>query len=88
MGSNSVNIGDRVTFFAFCNFPYGPLSLYQVSLNYLNTFRDMLWTKCDGWLDGRSEVATICFGEHRSRKCHVAYIRKMLQMKDKIIYIS
>ena len=33
--SNSVNTGDRVMVLAFCNFPYGPLSVYQVSLNYL-----------------------------------------------------
>ena len=36
--SNSVNTSDRVTTFAFCNFPYGPLSVYQVSLNYLQFF--------------------------------------------------
>ena len=28
MVSNSVNTGDRVMVFAFCNFPHGPLSVY------------------------------------------------------------
>ena len=37
-GSNSVNTGDRVMFLAFCNSPHGPLSVYQVSLNYLQYF--------------------------------------------------
>ena len=37
-GSNSVNTGDRVTVLAFCNAPHGPLSVYQVSLNYLQYF--------------------------------------------------
>ena len=35
-GSNSVNTGDRVMVLAFCNSPHGPLSVYQVSLNYLH----------------------------------------------------
>ena len=34
-GSNSVNTGDRVMVLAFCSFPYGPVSVCQVSLNYL-----------------------------------------------------
>ena len=34
-GSNSLNTGDRVMVLAFCNLPYGLLSVYQVSLNYL-----------------------------------------------------
>ena len=34
-GRNSVNTGDRIMIFAFCNFPHGPLSVYQVSLNSL-----------------------------------------------------
>ena len=34
-GSNSVNTGDRVMVLAFCNFSHGPLSVYQVSSNYL-----------------------------------------------------
>ena len=37
-GSNSINTGDRVMDLAFCNFPHGPLSVYQVSLNYLQNF--------------------------------------------------
>ena len=40
----SVNTGRRVIVLAFCNFPYVPLSMYQVSFNYLQYFRDMLWT--------------------------------------------
>ena len=36
--SNSVNTGDRVMVLAFCNSPHGPLSAYQVSLNYLQYF--------------------------------------------------
>ena len=35
---NSVNTGDRVMVLAFCNSPHGPLSVYQVSLNYLQYF--------------------------------------------------
>ena len=31
--SNSLNTGDRVMVLAFCNSPYGPLSVYQASLN-------------------------------------------------------
>ena len=38
MGSNSVNTGDMVMFFSFCNSPHGPLSVYQVSINYLKYF--------------------------------------------------
>ena len=30
-GSNSVNTRDRAMVLAFCNFLYGPLSVYQVS---------------------------------------------------------
>ena len=37
-GSNSVNIVDRVMVLALCNSPYGPLSVYQNSLNYLQYF--------------------------------------------------
>ena len=37
-GSNSINTGDRVMTLAFCNSPHGLLSLYQVSLNYLQHF--------------------------------------------------
>ena len=37
-GSNSVNTSDRVMVLAFCNFSYSPLSVYQVSLNYLQYF--------------------------------------------------
>ena len=43
-GSNSINTGDRVMVFAFCNSPHGPQSVLQVSLNYFQSFRDMLWT--------------------------------------------
>ena len=38
-GSNSVNTGDRVMNLEFCNFPHGPLSVDQVSLNYLKYFK-------------------------------------------------
>ena len=38
-GSNSVNTDDRVMVLAFCNFPHSPLSVYQVSLNYLQYFQ-------------------------------------------------
>ena len=34
-GSNSVITCDRVLVLAFCNFPYGTLSVYHVSFNYL-----------------------------------------------------
>ena len=37
-GNNSVNTGDRVMVLAFCNFPHSPLSVCQVSLNYLQYF--------------------------------------------------
>ena len=37
-GSDSVNTGDRVMVLAFCSSPDGPLSVYQVSLNYLQYF--------------------------------------------------
>ena len=37
-GSNSLNTGDRVMVLAFCSYPNGPLSVYQVSLNYLQYF--------------------------------------------------
>ena len=37
-GSNSVNTGNRVVVLAFCNSSHGPLSVYQVSLNYLQYF--------------------------------------------------
>ena len=37
-GSNSVNTVDRVMVLAFCNIPHGPLSVYQVSFNYLSNF--------------------------------------------------
>ena len=42
--SNFVNTGDRVIVFAFCNFTHSPLSVYQVSFNYLQYFSDMLQT--------------------------------------------
>ena len=42
-GSNSVNTGDRVMVLAFCNSPHGPLSVYQVSFNYLQ-----FWELCSG----------------------------------------
>ena len=38
-GSNFVATVDRVMVFAFCNFPHSPLSVYQVSLNYLQYFQ-------------------------------------------------
>ena len=55
-GSDSVNTGDKDTILAFCNSPYGPLSVYQVSLNDLQYFRDMLRTKWDGRTDGQRRL--------------------------------
>ena len=37
-GSNSVNTGDSVMVLAFCNSLHDPVSVYQVSLNYLQYF--------------------------------------------------
>ena len=37
-GSNSLNTSDRVIGLAFCSSPHGHLSVYQVSLNYLQYF--------------------------------------------------
>ena len=37
-GSNSVYTIDRVMVLASCNSPHGPLSVYQVSSNYLQYF--------------------------------------------------
>ena len=37
--SNAEHTGDRVMVLAFCNSPYGPLSVYQVSLNFLLYFQ-------------------------------------------------
>ena len=37
-GSKSVNTGDKVTVTAFCKTPHGPLSVYKVSLDYLQYF--------------------------------------------------
>ena len=37
-GCNSINPGDRVMVLTFCDFPHGPLSVYQVSLNYFEYF--------------------------------------------------
>ena len=34
-GSNSINTGDMVSVLAFCSSSDGPMSMYQVSLNYL-----------------------------------------------------
>ena len=55
-GSNSVNTGDRVMVLAFCNSPYSPLSVYQVSLNYLQYFKRYAPGKSvtDGRTDGQS----------------------------------
>ena len=38
-GSNSVNTLDRVRVIAFCNFLYSSLSVYEISLNYLQYFK-------------------------------------------------
>ena len=38
-GSNSVNIGDRVKVLAFCDFPHGLLSAYQVPFTSLVYFQ-------------------------------------------------
>ena len=37
-GSNSINTVDRLMVLAVTNLNYGPLSLYQVTLNYLLYF--------------------------------------------------
>ena len=37
-GSNSINSGNRVMVLKLCNSPHGPLSVCQVSLNYLLYF--------------------------------------------------
>ena len=37
-GNNCINIGDRVTVLTFCIYLYGRVSVYQVSLNYLQYF--------------------------------------------------
>ena len=37
-GSNYVNTGDRVIIVAFYDSPHGPLSVYQVSFNFLVYF--------------------------------------------------
>ena len=38
-GSNSVNTGENVMVLAFCNSLHSPLSLYQISYNYLQYFQ-------------------------------------------------
>ena len=43
--TNSVNTVGRVMVLALCNFPHGPLSVYQVSLNYLQYFSRYARTK-------------------------------------------
>ena len=58
-GSNSVNTGARVMVLAFCDLPSGPLSVYQVSLNYLQYFLEICSVqKCDGRTDGQSDGRT------------------------------
>ena len=37
--SNTINSGDRVMVLAFCDSPYSPLSVYQVSFIYLQYFQ-------------------------------------------------
>ena len=69
--SNSVNTGDTVMVLAFCNYPYSPLSVYQISLNYLQYFKRYTPDKSvtDGRTEGRTDkAATICspFGEHKN----------------------
>ena len=57
-GSNSVYTGDRVMVLAFCNSPRGPLSEYQVSLNYLQYFLEICsGQNCDRWTHGRTDKA-------------------------------
>ena len=55
-GSNSVNTGDKIMIFAFCNSPFGPLSVYQVSLKYLQYFQRYAPDK--SVTDGRSDGQT------------------------------
>ena len=38
-GSNSVNTDDMVMVLVFCNSPYGPLSVYQISFDSLVHFQ-------------------------------------------------
>ena len=51
-GSNSVNSGDRVMVFAFCDFPHGPLIVYLISFKFLSIISNNI---LDGWMVG-------CFG--------------------------
>ena len=37
-GSNFANTDDRVIVLVICHFPHDPLSVYKVSLNYLQYF--------------------------------------------------
>lgn len=55
--NNYVNTGDMVTNFAFCTFPYNPLSVNQISLHYLQHFQRCAPDRnvTDGWTDGRTD---------------------------------
>ena len=54
---NSVYTDDRVMVLAFCNLPYDPLLVYQVSLSYLQYFKRYAPDKSvtSGRTDGRTD---------------------------------
>ena len=70
MGSNSVNTGDMAMVLAFCNSPHNPLSVYQVSLNYLQYFLRYAPDKSvmDRQMDGQSGNYMLSepFGRHKN----------------------
>ena len=57
-GSNSIHTG-RVTVLVFCNSSHDPLSVYQVSLNYLQYFERYALDKSvmDGRMNGQTDKA-------------------------------
>ena len=68
--SNCVNTGDTVMVLAFCNFPHSPLSVYQISLNYLRYFKRYTPDKSvtDGGTEGRTDKAAIICSPFREHK--------------------
>ena len=80
-GRGGHNTGDRVMFLTFCNSPHGPLSVYQVSLNYLQYFQRYALDKrvTDGWTH---KVATICssFGEHKNTFSYVYSTKRQFNL--------
>ena len=57
-GSYSENTGARVMILAFCNSLYSPLSVYQVSLNYLHYFQRYALDK--SVMDGLTFYTNVC----------------------------